>query len=162
MTMSNDGPNLERLTGMEVSELLHGTGVNAELDIDPASDLLSMLELLIPKVLRDEHPEWETESIDGFFLASAVKSTDRSMSMIGTCILISDQAVTPFALELRLAGDDIVRFLRIRLGEPGGGPLGISGPPSNSRGATELLASLPARVDELAWTYDETIRYDPS
>jgi hypothetical protein len=121
--------------------------------ISSSSDICDTLELLIPQVLRVERPEWERESIDGFYFSHAVKRGSASAELAGTCILISDQTVTPFHLDLTFAEDGRLRPSLIRLGEPGDGPLGISGPGCNSRAATELLAGLDARLDGIDWVY---------
>jgi hypothetical protein len=72
----------------------------------------------------------------------------------GTCILISDQTVAPFALSLSLADADTFRSFRIRLGEPGTGPLGISGPACDSRAGQEMLFALNGRLGRVDWVYD--------
>lgn len=150
-------PDLERLVAEQLAACLQGLAIGSLLPIDSASELCSTLELFIPKVLRREHHEWEKESIDGFFFSSAVKSDERSCDLAGTCILISDQTVTPFALQLGLVGRDMTLSLRVRLGEPGTGPLGISGPSCNSRKAQEMLLVLNSRLDLVDWVYDVTL-----
>jgi hypothetical protein len=40
------------------------------------------------------------------------------------------------------------------LGEPGFGPLGISGPARNSAAARELLQTLGTRLEQIDWVYD--------
>lgn len=115
------------------------------------------LELLIPKILREKHAEWDKESIDGFFFSSTVMSDDTSAQLVGTCILISDQTVTPFALNLSLLDPTAFRSLRIRLGEPGEGRLGISGPACNSPAAQKMLLALNARLDRVNWAYDVAV-----
>jgi hypothetical protein len=96
--------------------------------IGSSADLSDTLELLIPQILRRTHPDWEKESIDGFFFRCCVKRGRASAELVGTCILISDQSGTPFQLDLHVADDGRLRPLGLRLGEQGGGPLGISGP----------------------------------
>lgn len=147
-------PDLERIAANQVAARLEESAIGSRLSIDSSSDLCNTLELLIPEILRREHSEWDKESIDGFFFSSAVKNDERSCELAGTCILISDQTVTPFALNLSLAETGMFRFFRIRLGEPGRGPLGISGPPCNSRAAQEVLFALNERLDRVDWAYD--------
>jgi hypothetical protein len=106
------------------------------------------------RYFRRKHPEWENESIDGFFFSSAVKSQEASAALVGTCILISDQAVTPFAMNLSLLDPRGFRAFRIRLGESGVGTLGISGPQCNSGAAREMLVDLNARMAVVDWVYD--------
>jgi hypothetical protein len=146
--------NLKRLAAIQIATCLDGRAAGQPLALDSSSDLCDTLELLIPAALRKTHPEWATESIDGFFFSSAVKGFDDSAEMVGTCILISDQTVTPFALDVALEDAETFRSFRIRLGERGGGPLGISGPKCTSDAARELLDSLNGRADRIAWVYD--------
>jgi hypothetical protein len=150
-------PDLERLAASQLAARLEGLAVGSLLSVDSSSDLCDTLELLIPEILRLEHREWEKESIDGFFFSSAVKSDERSSELAGTCILISDQTVTPFALNVSLTETGMFRSFRIRLGELGTGPLGISGPACNSRAAQEMLFALNGRLDRVDWVYDVAV-----
>ena len=43
--------------------------------------------------------------------------------------------------------------LRLNLGEPGSGQLGISGPPANSTQSRQLLGTLIDRIADVAWSY---------
>ena len=151
---SSHHPDLARLAADRLGDLLANVPVGQTVLIDATSDLRDILERLIPQILRGEHPEWERESIDGFFFSDATKRTTASIVLAGMCILISDQTATPFLAELNLAADGGLRPLRIRLGEAGHGPLGISGPICYSRAADELLAGLNARLDRIEWVYD--------
>ena len=151
---SRPTPDLERIAARQVAALLRGRSVGSPLKVDPTSEICDTLELFIPKLLRRKHPEWERESIDGFFFSSAVKSGEGSAELVGTCILISDQTVTPFAVHLSLSEDGTFRSFGVRLGEPGQGSLGISGPGYNSPGAKEMLSSLARRLDQVDWVYD--------
>lgn len=146
--------HLEQRVANRLSVLLKGLPVGSPLSIDSSADLCTALEFLIPAILRQDHAEWERESIDGFFFSSAIKRDETTAELAGTCILISDQAVTPFALGLSIEDDGSLRSMRIRLGEAGGGPLGISGPSCKSRAARELLLALNERIDRIEWTYD--------
>jgi hypothetical protein len=157
MRVPGQTPDLEQLAASQLAAWLTGVPVGSALDIDSAHDLQDTLELLIPQILRRKHHEWQVESIDGFFFSSAVKTDNESVALVGTCILISDQAVTPFALDISLSPSSTIRYLRIRLGEPGKGALGISGPECNSRAAREMLAALNARLDRVHWMYDVTM-----
>jgi hypothetical protein len=149
----NQTSDLERIAANQLEALLEQVAVGSTLSVDSSSDLCDTLELLIPEILRRDHREWEKESIDGFFFSSAIKTDERSCELAGTCILISDQTVTPFALTLGLGETDMFRSFRVRLGEPGRGPLGISGPACNSRAAQEMLFALNERLDQVDWVY---------
>lgn len=149
--------DLARIAAEKVATCLEGVPIGAQLALDSSSALCDTLEVLLPEVLRGDHPEWDRESLDGFFFSSTLKSGERAAELAGTCTLISDQTVTPFALTFNLSGSREFRSLRIRLGESGGGPLGISGPDCNSRAAQEMLLAINARMDLIDWVYDVTV-----
>lgn len=155
-------PDLERVAAAQLAAILEPAPVGSALPVDSASPLCNTLELLVPRVLRPGHPEWERESIDGFFFASAMKTDGASAELAGTCILITDQAVTPFVLNVRLAGAQSFQFFRIRLGERGAGPLGISGPSATSRAAEEMLQALAPRLADIDWAYDVLVSRPPA
>lgn len=154
--MSADGPppDLSRLAAEHLATLLESVPVGAPLLIEPAAGLCDVLEFLVPSVLRRRHPEWGGESLDGLRFSSAVKTGELSAQLTGLCILISDQSVTPFRLSIRLSDSGGLARLRIRLGEPGGGPLGISGPSVNSNAASRLLGALDGRAEAIDWVYE--------
>ncbi len=150
-------PDLARLAARQLAGLLDGVAPGASLPVESSSELCFTLEYLIPQWLRRTYPEWERESIDGFFFSSAIKNDHASAELAGTCILISDQTVTPFAMELTLANGEAFRGSRIRLGEPGGGPLAISGPPCTSPAAKEVHSALNGRLDHIDWVYEMAV-----
>ena len=146
---------LEAQLASELKVLLSGMPVGSELTVAPSSDFCYSLELFIPKVLSRHHSEWAEESLDGVFVARARKTASSSVEVAGTCILISDQTVTPFLIELAFSSaDESIEFFRVCLGEPGGGRLGISGPGCNSREAKELLATVATRLSSISWSYN--------
>jgi len=157
MMAADQSPDLELLAARQLADLLENVVIGASVPISSSSDICDTLELLVPQVLRVARPEWERESIDGFDFSHAVKRGVASAELAGMCILISDQAVTPFRLDLTIADDGSLRSSSIRVGEPGNGPLGISGPACNSRAAAELLAGLDARMDRIDWVYSATM-----
>ncbi len=143
----------------ELQDMMQGLPVGAQFAVPPSANICYSLELFIPDVLRQRYPEWEKESLDGLFIARATKTGSAATEFIGTCILISDQTVAPFLIDLNVSqeGDsDAVTAVRVMLGEPGSGPLGISGPPCNSRDAQRLLVSLVDRIDKVEWSYTIT------
>jgi hypothetical protein len=145
MTSASEAPNLAKLAAEHVAACLHTVSAGSPVQVDSSSKLWLILELFIPQILRRKHPEWAHESVDGFFFSSAVKTAERSAEFAGTCILISDQTVTPFDLTLSLSDAEGFRSFRIRLGEPGNGPpLGISGPVCTSPAARDVLLRLTA------------------
>ena len=157
MTRSSDGlgnPSLESQLASELREVLRATPLGGQFTLAPSAEICSSLEFFLPKVLRIRYPEWEKESLDGIFIASASRIGRVALQLGGTCILISDQTVTPFLVELEMseANLSIVAF-RLFLGEAGGGPLGISGPECNSQDAKRLLETFPSRLGSIKWRY---------
>jgi len=138
----------------ELRELLREVPIGAQFAVSSSADICSSLELFLPKLLRNQHKEWVRESLDGIFVARALKTGPAAAQLAGTCILISDQTVTPFLIDLEVSPtiDSVVAF-RVLLGEAGGGPLGISGPVCNSGEAKRLLATLISRLDSITWSY---------
>ncbi len=147
-------PDLIRKAGSQLATAIDGVEAGASLPIDSSSPLSGTLEYLVPRLLARDHREWLGESLDGLYLSSARKSDSRSAVLTGLCILISDQTVTPFTLSLSMAEDATLSAVRIRLGEPGGGQLGISGPAAGSSEVLKRLWALEARLGAVDWTYD--------
>ena len=76
------------------------------------------IEHFIHGVLREIHPEWRSESLDGLLPFVARKVGDAEAEIFGLAILISDQTVTPFHVRLQLAvANDEVSWIECRLGE---------------------------------------------
>ena len=85
---------------------------------DGFGTVTSALEFYLPAVLREVHAYWKYESLDGFFHEIAFKTAERQAEIAGLCILISDQTLTPFHVQLRIAsGTDQIEWLDCRLGE---------------------------------------------
>jgi hypothetical protein len=143
------------MAAQELATLLNDVQVGSSLCVDSASSICPVLERLIPHVLAARHAEWHSESLDGFAFSHAVRNGLGSAEFAGTCILISDQKMTPFRLNVELSAEPTISRLRIRLGELGSGSLGISGPEWGSSAAWKLLYSLDERLDLVDWVYDE-------
>ena len=136
---------------------MDGVAPGSPLPIDSSSGLSGTLERLVPQLLAVDHEEWRGETLDGFYFSSAVKSDDGSAVLTGLCILLSDQTLTPFILNLSLSEEAALGAGRIRLGEPGEGRLGISGPPWGSSDVLKRLWALDARLETVDWVYDVSI-----
>lgn len=146
---------LEVRIASELKALLAGVSIGSEFAVAPSSVFCYSLELFLPTVLGSHYPEWKNESLDGIFVARARKTGPAAAELVGTCILISDQTVTPLHVELALPpSGECIGSLLVRIGEAGGGRLGISGPSCNSRDARELLATLVTRLPNIAWSYE--------
>ena len=93
----------------------------ADIPASPAyGDALSVLERIIGDVLARVHPEWRHEKPDGLLPLTDRKTGDREIELCGHCILISDQTLVPFRLELGLSPSaDEIAWLELRLGQIG-------------------------------------------
>ena len=151
---SGEADRVSSQLAAQLRKLLDGVPIGSHFGVHPGDHICYCLELFLPRALREQHAEWEKESLDGLFVARATKTGPTAAELVGTAILISDQTVTSFAVELaagEVGGGVAVRHLSI--GEAGAGPLGISGPAANSNDAQRLLANLLGRIDEVAWSY---------
>ncbi|MCK6474853.1 MAG: hypothetical protein L6R28_24300 [Planctomycetes bacterium] len=146
--------DLEARLALALKALLAQMPVGSEFAVEPSADLCRTLERYIPKVIACRHAEWAGESLDGIFVARARKTGPAAAELAGTCILITDQTVTPFRIEMALSpSGDAIETCRVCLGERGGGRLGISGPACNSNKAQKLLWNLVDRLDRIEWSY---------
>jgi len=156
MTEPRPRSRAEVLLAEAVLLALKDQDVGAMVMPDPASDICASLERFVPEVLARNNPEWNGESLDGVFVVQGAKVDNRRLRLLGTAILISDQRVTPLLVEIEPleAGDAIANYA-MKVGEPGEGPLQISGPPCNSGAATRLLHRLPNRQElgRVDWVY---------
>lgn len=145
---------LASVLAVELKALLGPERVGGLITIAPDSDLCSALELFLPRLLRSVYPAWNTESLDGLFVEQAVKSNESTLVIRGACIIMSDQTLTPFFAELFVSQEANARIAcLIRLGEPGRGTLGISGPKCASREATGYRQVLIDRYEHIQWVY---------
>ncbi len=148
---------LEAKIASELSALLEKSSVESKLEVKSSDDILYLLELYIPRLFSRKYLEWEYESLDGFLLANARKIRSDTAELAGLCILISDQTVTPVFIRLALTpSHDSLASYQVFLGEPGSGPLGISGPPYNSPHAHKLLGTIIARLNNICWSFAVT------
>lgn len=116
-------------------------------------DALDGLDFFVPQVLRKKHPEWDRESLDGFFPLMARKCGEREAEIFGLCILITDQTLTPIHLYLQLSpSTDEVSWLECKLGEKGEHGMTRTPWPSSSA-IDQLLHALAGRSDRIDWVY---------
>jgi len=132
------------------SDLPNGASISG---FEQLQDLFGGLEFFLPQVLRTTYPEWEHESLDGFFPLIARKTGDAEAEIFGLCILISDQTLTPIHLQVQASNTtEEVSWLECKLGEQG--EHGIVRTPWPSGNATErLVHALEGRADTIAWVY---------
>jgi hypothetical protein len=85
-------------------------------DSDEFRKVCSYLESYIPAIIREVHPESET--LDGVMATIARKTGPGAALLAGHCILIEDQTVTPFHLQIQIAHDiEEVSWLECRFGQ---------------------------------------------
>ena len=151
-------PDLMLKAAGELAACMNGVAIGSPLPIDSSSELSTTLEYLVPQILAQSYAEWRGESLDGFYFSSATRSDDNSALLTGLCILMSDQALTPFTLNLGLSDEAKLDAVRIRLGEPGGGRLGISRWKWGSADVLKNVWALNARLEIIDWVYDIEIK----
>lgn len=156
--MDSDNQDAKRSVEAQLASAVKAAAEAATHDspfaIDAASELCSCLELFIPSMLARRYSEWAGESLDAVFVAPARRTGPASVELVGTCILITDQTVTPLWVELTASASGVrIDSFRVCIGESGGGRLGISGPPCNSGRAQALLSTVVDRLDRIVWSY---------
>jgi hypothetical protein len=111
--------NLEASIASGLRAILAPLPVGAKIEsTEEFRHALGLLEGYIPEVLRELHPEWKYESLDGILPAIAHKPAQYEIELAGECILISDQTLVPIHLRIQLAADkDEICWLECRLGE---------------------------------------------
>jgi hypothetical protein len=112
-------------------------------------DALGGLEIYVPEILSDKYAFWKGEGLDGFYCSDAIKSGPYEAKLLGMCILISDQSLTPFYFNFGLS-DSLNRFewLVCKLGE--NGKNGLIRHPYESW--PKELHKL--RVDSITWEFE--------
>jgi hypothetical protein len=78
----SDDPLVASLA-VEVDALIQGLPEGGHPAVPPSADICSLLELFIPRSLRQQYSEWERESLDGIFVAVATKTSNAAESACG-------------------------------------------------------------------------------
>ncbi len=159
--MIAERPSLEQVVAMDLASLTRDAPIGSSLTFAPSSRLCSALERYLPELLERADRRWGAERFDGIFMVHAQKIADRAVRAFGTAVLISDQTITPVSMELTVTDDGLsIGEYRVRVGEPGGGSLGISGPPCNSGAAARLASRLAQRLElgQVSWMYETESR----
>jgi hypothetical protein len=114
---------------------------------------LNALEFFVSEVLSEIHSEWRGEALDGVIPLTSRKTGEREVEILGLCILLSDQTVTPIQLRLQIApASDEVSWFECRLGERG--REGMVRTPYERR--SKRLYALEGRTDSIDWVYQVT------
>ena len=122
----------------------------------PGTPIGNGLEYFLPEVLRECFAYWKSESLDGVFIRRFIKRGPHAIEITGTCILISDQTVTPFHIRLEIsASADNVSWLECRLGEPGPGAGGMMRVPYSDWHRDPLKGAVE-EIEAADWVYKAT------
>ena len=124
-------------------------------DLSQASDLdemTSSLEFFLQASLCAVDPFWRKESLDGLQHELAIKAASRQVELAGRCILMSDQTVTSYHVELRVAAAlDEIEWFDCRLGELVDGTL-VRLPYDRGRGLIRI-PTIANRLDSIKWRF---------
>ncbi len=86
-------------------------------DSEELNEVLVGLEVFLSIIFQDRYNEWKYEGLDGIYLSKALRTGLNEAELIGICILISDQTLTPIHIRLRLAiSSDEIEWLDCKLG----------------------------------------------
>jgi hypothetical protein len=146
----------EEFASRSLRTILAGLPAGASIDgSEEFQRALDGLEFFLPAVPREVYPEWERESLDGFYPLFARKAGEREIELFGFCILISDQTLTPIHLRLLSPTSDEVSWLELQLGESGAN--GMVRLPYPTEGMIDKqLHALNKRAVTIAWVYQAT------
>jgi hypothetical protein len=114
--------------------------------------LLNELEWLVDPKMRERHAHWRWESLDGVYAARVTVIDENAIEILGMCILIGDQTMTPIRIRLRLGADSSIEVSG-QLGHAGDGAGGITRWPCGSMEASQTLDRLVQGV-EVDWVYE--------
>lgn len=116
-------------------------------------DVVVGLEYFLPAILAEVYSYWKSESLDGLFLSEARKTDAAQVELRGICILISDQAITPFHLRMQISSsEDRIEWMECRLGKQGAGKGGMERIPW-SQWHGHSYTFLQKSLDPIKWTY---------
>lgn len=143
----------ERIVERELRRLLRerAVGESFHLDYENDGELLVALERFVPEVLAAAYDEWRFAGLDGMYDVVAIRVDPNSLELAGTALLLRDQCFTPIHARLGVGrGATAALHGEIRIGEPGGGSLGISGPRYSAYRRATPVHLQRANID---WTY---------
>jgi hypothetical protein len=122
-------------------------------DSEDFRSVLSGLEFFLPAILGELHGEWRDESLDGIYPTVARKTGQNEAEILGLCILISDQTLTPLRVHLQVSPSrDEIACLECSVGERGNGKAGMLRTPYGAMSGKQL-AMIAARPNDIDWAY---------
>ena len=146
--------NISRSLRAVLADLPAGASIG---DSEQFRELLSGLEFFLPQqVLSEIYTEWTRESLDGILPCLARKTGEGEAEILGLCILISDQTLTPLPVRLQVAAStNEVSWLECRLGERGKHGM-VRTPYESSSAVAKRLYALDGKADRIEWVYKVT------
>ena len=136
-------------------------------DVEPGSpipdsetfrEFLSALERVLPDALAQEQPYWQYESLDGILPEVARKTNPREAEILGLCVLISDQTLTPVHVRIAVSGNaDEIAWLDCKLGEKGDGSGGLQRIPYDADRLSKELYLVGRYAPDIHWAYSTKV-----
>ena len=147
----NPPTRAEHVLGVQLREFLAATGTGSETSY---RDMLSALEYYTTELLQYCEGWPSHESLDGVLPSRITKVDENEMEVLGVCILISDQTVTPMHATFRLTprSEDIA-MATCRVGEPDRASGGLLRLPYGSADASLARSTLPDRLGMFPWLF---------
>ena len=147
---------LEESIARELRAILAPLPVGALIEETQQSQaVLNGLEFYLPQILRERHPEWKYESLDGILPVVSRKTGVNEAEFFGQCILMSDQALTPIHVHLQVDIDrNEISWLEVRLGKRVRGQLVRI--PYTTDWPVNLVTDAAEHVDAIDWFYAVT------
>jgi hypothetical protein len=131
---------------------------------DELRDVQEGLVWWLPGIFEEIHPEFRYICLDGVWSAMARKTGPGEIEILGLCIFIEDQTLTPLYVRMQIAeSTDEVSWLLCKLGERLKGERGETGkhgmvrlPYSSFDRAIGRVYRLDGNPDGIDWVYSVT------
>ncbi|KNY25864.1 hypothetical protein [Pseudobacteroides cellulosolvens] len=139
--------SLSKLIGIIINKFESGVDIY---DSEELREALSLFETFISLELRKKYDDWEYESLDGIYEGQILMTGKNKISIIGMCVLVSDQSYIPIYINIEISDstDEIV-WMDCKLAELGQN--GIIKIPYNSNRWNKQMYALD--VNTIAWYY---------
>jgi hypothetical protein len=116
--VNHDRRGWREATARFLAQELDGAADLMTIPLDPASDLASMLELLVPDLLQAASDTWRGESLDGFLDGHLIPYSSVAGRIVAAAVVMSTQTLTPVEIDYMLTdGRDDFDQLDVRLGQ---------------------------------------------
>ena len=139
--------SLSKLIGLIIKKLESGEDIY---DSEELREVLGFLEYFISLELREKYDEWEYESLDGIYVGQITMTGKNQISIIGMCVLISDQSFIPIYINTKISdSSNEIEWMNCKLAEYGEN--GIIKIPYNSNRWNKQMYALD--VNKINWHY---------